>query len=139
MFGDQGLATTPAGVTAPSNSVFIYLDESGDLGFKFDASYGNGGSSRYLTIAAVCVPPTKDYLLDRLLRNMYRKYDWPSGKERKFVQLSSAQRSEFASNANELCAANPDIAIHAIVVKKQTSHSMRRQQTLQLHDQVDPH
>ena len=102
-----------------SNSVFVYLDESGDLGWKFDAPYLKGGSSRYLTIAAVCLPPSKDHLLDRALRNMYRKYGWLSGTERKFVQLSSKQRVEFAGNVGKLCSANPDITIQAIVVKKQ--------------------
>ncbi len=102
-----------------SNSVFIYLDESGDLGWKFDAPNGAGGSSRYLTISAVCVPPNKAHLLDRLLRSMYIKYKWAPGKERKFVQLKTSQRIEFATNAKALCDANPDILLHAIVVKKQ--------------------
>jgi len=105
--------------SATSNSVFIYLDESGDLGWKFNAPYLNGGSSRFLTITAVCVPPAKDHLLDRTLRAMYQKYGWPAGKERKFVQLSPTQRVEFATSAKALCDANPDIMIHAIVVKKQ--------------------
>lgn len=102
-----------------SNSLFIFLDESGDLGWKFDAPNGAGGSSRYLTIAAVCVPPTKAYLLDRLLRAMYIKYKWTPGKERKFVQLKPSQRIEFATDAKRLCDANQDIILHAIVVKKQ--------------------
>ena len=33
--------------------VSVYLDESGDLGWKFDAPYRCGGSSRYLTISAI--------------------------------------------------------------------------------------
>ena len=102
-----------------SSSVFVYLDESGDLGWKFTAPYLAGGSSRYLTIAAVCIPPTKIHLLERLLRAMYVKYKWAPNKERKFVQLSASQRIEFATNAKALCDANPDIALHAIVVKKQ--------------------
>jgi hypothetical protein len=50
---------------------------------------------------------------------MYQKYKWKAGKERKFVQLSPHQRVEFATKAKILCDANPDIHIHAIVVKKQ--------------------
>jgi len=106
-------------MTPISNSSIIYLDESGDLGWKFTAPYRKGGSSRYLTIAAICVPPSKVYLLDRILRDMYQKYKWKAGKERKFVQLSPNQRAEFATNAKALCDSNPDIHIHAIVVKKQ--------------------
>ena len=36
----------------------IYLDESGDLGWKFDADFKRGGSSRYLTIAAAVIANT---------------------------------------------------------------------------------
>lgn len=102
-----------------SNPVLVFLDESGDLGWKFDAPYGQGGSSRYLTIASVCVPPSKNYLLDRTLRAMYQKYKWQAGAERKFVQLTDNQRVEFATNAMKLCHAHPDIAIHGIVVRKE--------------------
>jgi hypothetical protein len=102
-----------------TNSSIIYLDESGDLGWKFTAPYGAGGSSRYLTIAAVCVPPAKVHLLDRVLRRMYQKYNWKAGRERKFSQLTPNQRIEFAGNAKTLCDNNSDIHIHVIVVKKQ--------------------
>jgi hypothetical protein len=52
----------------PLKAVAIYLDESGDLGWKFDGPYLGGGSSRYLTITALCVPPGKD--VDRAIRRM---------------------------------------------------------------------
>src|ERR1017187_8997327 len=99
------------------NSIHIYLDESGDLGWTFTAPYGAGGSSRFLTIASVCVPPAESHLPKRLVKNMYVKYNWPSGIERKFVQLLPSQRLEFAQDAKALCDAHPDICIHAIVVK----------------------
>lgn len=50
---------------------------------------------------------------------MYVKYSWPSGVERKFCQLVPSQRLELAQKAKVLCDANHDIAIHAIVVKKE--------------------
>jgi hypothetical protein len=50
---------------------------------------------------------------------MYQKYNWPSGKERKFVQLNANQRIGFATEAKKLCDAHPEVGIHAIVVKKQ--------------------
>lgn len=72
-----------------------------------------------MTIVAVCVSPAKAHLLKRFVKRMYVKYKWSAGKERKFVQLSAAQRIEFGTEAKALCDANPDIAVHAIVVKKQ--------------------
>jgi predicted DNA-binding protein YlxM (UPF0122 family) len=50
---------------------------------------------------------------------MYVKYKWAPGKERKFVQLSANQRIEFAKSVKALCDSDPEIALHAIVVKKQ--------------------
>jgi hypothetical protein len=39
------------------SSIQIYLDESGDLGWRFDKPYRYGGSSRYLTIVSLIISP----------------------------------------------------------------------------------
>jgi hypothetical protein len=116
------------------NSIHIYLDESGDQGWTFTAPNGAGGSSRFLTIASVCVPPAKSHLPKRLIKNMYVKYNWPSGVERKFVDLFPSQRVEFAQDAKALCDAHPDIAIHAIVVKKQNVQQHIREDANKLYN-----
>jgi hypothetical protein len=116
------------------NSIHIYLDESGDLGWTFTAPYGAGGSSRFLTIASLCVPPAEAHLPKRLVTNMYAKYNWPSGIERKFVQLRPSQRLEFARDAKTLCDFHPDISIHAIVVKKQNVQLHIRQDANKLYN-----
>jgi len=64
-------------------ALIIYLDESGDLGWNFTAPFRNGGSSRYLTIAAVCVPSAKIALPKRAVRKLYNKFGWPTGLEKK--------------------------------------------------------
>jgi hypothetical protein len=51
--------------------VNIYMDESGDLGWKFDAPYRKGGSSRFLTIAFIICPSNKSHKLDRIVRRIY--------------------------------------------------------------------
>lgn len=97
----------------------IYVDESGDLGWKFDAPYRNGGSSRYLTITAVCVPPGKTHYLTRIIRELYTKYKWNPANERKWADMSSAARKDFAGHVKHLCETGPDeLSIHAIVVYK---------------------
>ncbi|VEH66653.1 Uncharacterised protein [Rodentibacter pneumotropicus] len=53
--------------------VSVYLDESGDLGWKFDAPYRQGGSSRYLTIATILIHHDKRHLLKRLMKSLYKK------------------------------------------------------------------
>ncbi|CAJ0780588.1 DUF3800 domain-containing protein [Ralstonia chuxiongensis] len=37
-------------------TITIYLDESGCLGWKLDAPYQRGGSSRHFTLAAAVIP-----------------------------------------------------------------------------------
>ena len=89
----------------PANAVAIYLDER-RIKPLFDhyrplRSTGEGSSG------------------DRVIRRLYEKYRWPSGKERKWVQLSRPQRTEFARVALEFLGDHDDISAHAIVVKKQ--------------------
>jgi hypothetical protein len=52
--------------------VNIYLDESGDTGWRFDQPYTRGGSSRYLVIAACIVSTSADHKPERVLRNLYK-------------------------------------------------------------------
>jgi len=100
-------------------SSIIYLDESGDLGWTFDAPYRAGGSSRHLTISALCVPNEKKHLPKRVIKDLYTKFKWTRGVEKKWVDMNEAQRKEFAEQANKMCVANTDITLRAIVVKKQ--------------------
>jgi len=104
---------------AVSNSVYLYLDEAGDLGWTFNAPYRKGGSSRYLTISALCVPENKRHLPKRMVRRLYGKFGWNPAQEKKWAAMDAKARSAFAAEIRKLCDANRDIAIHAIVVKKQ--------------------
>lgn len=100
-------------------SSFIYLDESGDLGWTFTAPYRSGGSSRYLTISAVCVPAEKTHVPKRVVKDLFRKYKWSPTKEHKWSGMASSARKDFAVAVKQMCEDNPDILLFAIVVKKQ--------------------
>jgi len=100
-------------------SAVIYIDESGDLGWKFDAPYRAGGSSRYLTISALCVPVEIKHVPKRLIKGLYQQFHWPTATERKWVDLSQAQRKAFAHDVASMCAKFPDIHLRAIVVQKE--------------------
>jgi len=63
--------------------MIIYLDESGDLGWKFTAPYRNGGSSRHLTIASLAVSPPNKHRPKRLVKKLYTKFNWPTNIEKK--------------------------------------------------------
>ena len=63
-------------------SANIYLDESGDTGWLFDQPYTNGGSSRYLIIAACQLLSELDHKPERMLRNIYKNRSWKPGSEK---------------------------------------------------------
>lgn len=100
-------------------SSIIYVDESGDLGWSFGAPYRLGGSSRYLTVAVVCVPSSKKHIPKRVIRNLYTKFKWPTGVEKKWKDMGPTERAAFATAAQKMCDDHPDIHLHAITVKKE--------------------
>lgn len=97
----------------------IYLDESGDLGWKLDMPFGAGGSSRHLTISALCVPEAKRAIPKRVVREMYRKFAWATSAEKKWSKMDASERNAYARAIRAMCDAHPDIGIYAIVVKKE--------------------
>lgn len=100
-------------------ALVIYLDESGDLGWNFALPYRKGGSSRHLTIGSLCIPPAKEYLVRRVVRDLYTKFKWKPSKEKKWVDMPDSAREEFADSARVLCDSEPDIHLHAITVRKE--------------------
>lgn len=99
-------------------SVLVYVDESGDLGWSFDRPYGDGGSSRYLTIAAMLIPLNKDHIPQRVVRNLYNAGRWDTKREKKWVDMAPPFRQTFARSASKLALKHADIEYRAIVVCK---------------------
>lgn len=102
-----------------SMGVCIYLDESGDLGWNFTAPYRAGGSSRYLTISALIIPESKKHLPGRVIRDLYTDRNWSTSKEKKWSEMSTSARQDFAKRSAKLHTLHPDISFHSIVVDKQ--------------------
>jgi hypothetical protein len=96
----------------------IYLDESGDLGWTLDKPHNNGGSSRYLTLAAVIVPTAKTYLITRVVRGIYKARGRSKASELKSVELRPHERETFIRNLIEIKKCHPDILFTAITVDK---------------------
>jgi hypothetical protein len=99
-------------------TLHIYADESGDLGWRFDAPYGQKGSSRYLTIFAVCVEDNHRHRLDRVVRGLYTASRWNTKHERKWIDANEKSRTHFAQEAAKLATNHPHISYRAIVVYK---------------------
>ena len=110
-------------------TICIYLDESGDLGWKFNAPYRHGGSSRYLTITCLITPKDKRDLSKRIIRKIYKKFGWNTKVEKKWSQMDSAERDYFAKRALALRQKHPDIKYFSMTVKKEN---------VQPHIRLDP-
>jgi hypothetical protein len=107
----------------------IYLDESGDLGWVFDKPFQHGGSSRYLTIAAVIIPKSLSHCPKRIVKKVYSKRKQSTAIEIKGKDLSKEELIVFAQRVVRLLQRQPSIKISAITVKKEN---------VQPHIQSDP-
>lgn len=112
----------------------VYLDESGDLGFKFDKPYGKGGSSRYLTIAFLLVPPDLSKYPKRIVKSLYRRKRWPTSKELKGSMLNLHDKAYFAEKVLGLLKRNRRIKILAITVNKRRVQTHIRQDVNKLYN-----
>lgn len=72
--------------------IYVYLDESGDLGWSLDKPFRYGGSSRYLTIAALIIPDNLRHLPKRIVKDIYEKRKRSPQKELKGNLLSSKDK-----------------------------------------------
>jgi hypothetical protein len=96
----------------------IYLDESGDLGWNMLQPYQKGGSSRMLTLAAVCLPDSKGVHLQRIVRSLYKKRKRPLGNELKSVDLNFADKELFLRLTSKMLLEHKDIKLMSITVSK---------------------
>jgi hypothetical protein len=55
----------------------------------------------------------------RIVRDLYLKFGWSTTKEKKWADMGTAARSEFAKAASNMRDRYPEISLHAIVVKKE--------------------
>jgi hypothetical protein len=99
-------------------NVKAYIDESGDLGFKFSAPYNHGGSSRYLTISYLILPEYKIHLPKRIAKNVYFKFHFNVNSEIKGSRLTEVQKKYFATKVIHLLNKDSTIHLGAITVKK---------------------
>jgi hypothetical protein len=104
----------------------VYLDESGDLGWSLDKPYRKGGSSRYLTIAALIIPKTLSHLPKRIIRKLYKSKQLSSENEIKGQYLSPDETKKFIQRVIHLLDREQAITISVITVKKENvQHHIR--------------
>ncbi len=98
--------------------MYVFMDESGDLGFTFDKPFRAGGSSRYLTITFLLIPNDLLHLPKRIVRKIYSKRKRSTSNELKGADLSESECIDFANKVVKLLKQNPQIKIFAITVYK---------------------
>lgn len=96
----------------------VFLDESGDLGWKFDAPYQLGGSSRYLTIAFVVLPNSYKGYPKRIVHSLFNKFEISPKIEQKGSSLGEDQKLFVVQKTITMLERYPDISIHSITVLK---------------------
>lgn len=96
----------------------VYLDESGDLGWKLDKPYRHGGSSKFMAIAYVACPAEKKHLLRRIVVDVYNHTKTDPKTELKGSSLTVQEKCFFAEKVRKLVSMNPDIVIGSITVNK---------------------
>ena len=99
------------------SKIFIYLDESGDLGF-------NKGSSKHFVISFLAMNQKTNLLLKRKIIKVKRKYDIPKGIEIKGNKSSHRLRMDILK---EICSL--PINIYSITTKKQGINETLRKDT----------
>lgn len=114
--------------------MLIYVDESGDLGWSFDCPYGKGGSSRYLTIAAMLLSEELDHHPRRTVKDLYKYGKWDIKREKKWVEMPADARLTFAKNATKLQEKYRGITYKAIVVNKQNVNENFRRDSNKLYN-----
>lgn len=61
----------------------IYIDESGDLGWKLDKPNRHGGSSKYITITGIIISKDEEKYISRFISDIYKKYNLTPNIEKK--------------------------------------------------------
>ena len=106
----------------------IYLDESGDTGFKLGKGLQRGGSSQHLTLCYAMLPEAKAHLPGRVLRKVYNKFGFSPKLEKKGSTLNAEQRIYFLREVRKLLKREPEIKIgHITVMKKHVRAHIRRE------------
>jgi hypothetical protein len=96
-----------------------YLDESGDLGWKLDKPYMEGGSARYFVIAIALGLNGSYRRLGKVVDQLHKVQNWTSKKEKKWATISSEAREKFCQLAAKELASNADLKVLVAVYHKE--------------------
>lgn len=97
----------------------IYIDESGDLGWKFDKPNRDGGSSRFITITGIIISKDEEKYISRFISDIYKKYNLTPNIEKKGANFISEHSSFITSQlTNKIINKSASFKIISITVNK---------------------
>lgn len=99
-------------------SALVFLDESGDLGWKLDAPYRQGGSSRYFTIAVAIGGQNHHRKFGQLMRDVHHFNGWTSKQEKKWTDTKHKARLDFGQRVVKLCQKQLAIKLVVTTIEK---------------------
>lgn len=97
-----------------------FFDESGDLGWKFDAPYRQGGSSRYFVIAGASGPDQVHRRFGKVVKKLWDSQGWTTTKEKKWNNISDKAKVAFAELVATFAKDNSDVHLAVSVLQKET-------------------
>lgn len=107
----------------------IFLDESGDLGWKFDLPNHNGGSSRYITIAGIIIDQEHTKYLNREVSDLYKLFNLTPGIEKKGANFSEADGLTTVNKLVALKSKATSLKIISITVRKENVYQPLKRDT----------
>lgn len=101
--------------------MLIFLDESGDLGWSFDRPNGQGGSSRYLTIAGFVIDERALNQLIWFVLGLYRKHNLTPGIEKKGAGFSGSEAAFIVRRLRDLQNQLSSFRVISITARKENA------------------
>ncbi|MFM0740873.1 DUF3800 domain-containing protein [Paraburkholderia xenovorans] len=107
-------------------TAFAYLDESGDLGWKLEKPYMQGGASRYFVISIALGMNNQHRRIGKVVDELHKVQKWSSKKEKKWTTIGKEARENFCQLAAKELAENAEVKVFVAVYHKETAPDFLR-------------
>lgn len=98
--------------------MYIILDESGDLGWKFDLPNRSGGSSRYFTLGHFCCRKDQKFIINRFIRDINQKFWLKPSIEKKGCSFDDKDALKICQEFNKFLKKYPNVRFGALTINK---------------------
>lgn len=107
-------------------SALAYMDESGDLGWKFNAPFQKGGSSRYFIVAIAVGIDNTHRRFGKVIDYLHKEQNWTSSKEKKWATISPTAKTNFCQFAAKELSREKNLKVMVAVCHKENAPDFMR-------------